>query len=135
MGKDIIETIPNTMEKFFGCAGEMVKPTTDTVATTVGKIPKGKLVTLEQIRAKIASDFKVETTCPASTMKALHMLSKSEKPICYWRVIKKKGALIAKFPNGTAGHAAMLENEGFEINFSRKNPVVVDYENNLATLA
>lgn len=135
MEKNIIETIPSTMEIFFGCSGEMVKPSTDTVATTVEKIPKGQLVTLEQIRGKIASDFNVETTCPASTMKALHTLSKFEKPICYWRVIKKKGELIAKFPNGTAGHAVMLENEGFEIDYSRKNQAVVDYENKLTTFA
>ncbi|VAW45838.1 hypothetical protein MNBD_GAMMA02-742, partial [hydrothermal vent metagenome] len=55
--------------------------------------------------------------------------------VCYWRVIKKKGELIAKFPNGVEGHALLLQKEGFEIDFSKKNPVVVGYEANLVKLA
>ena len=123
-----IESIPKTMEKFFGCSGKMVKPSPDTVKAVVRKIRKGKLVTLNQLREKIANDFAVQTACPASTTKALQTLSKEEKPICYWRVIKPKGELIAKFPNGVRGHALLLENEGFEIDFNKKSPVVVGYE-------
>ena len=130
--QDKIETIPKTMEKFFGCSGKMVKPTQDTVKVLVKSIRKGKLVTIEQLRDKLASDFSVQTACPASTMKALQLLSKEQKPICYWRVIKKKGALITKFPNGIDGHASLLMNEGFEIDSTKKNPFVVDYEAKLS---
>ena len=135
MEKDAIETIPKTMEKFLGCSGKMVKPSADTVKAIVKKIRKGKLVTLEQLREKLACDFRVQTACPASTTKALQLLSKDEKPVCYWRVVKKKGELIAKFPNGIDGHAALLEEEGFEIDFSRKNPMVINYANKLAKLS
>ena len=109
MEQDDIEAIPKTMEKFFGCSGKMVKPSTDTVKAIVKKIRKGKLVTLEQLREKLARDFSVQTACPASTTKALQLLSKEDRPICYWRVIKKKGELITKFPKGVEGHASMLE--------------------------
>ena len=132
--QDKIESIPKTMEKFFGCSGKMVKPTQDTVKILVGSVSKGKLITIEQLRNKLASDFSVQSACPASTMKALQLLSKEQKPICYWRVIKKKGELIAKFPNGIDGHASLLKNEGFEIDSTKKNPVVIDYETKLGTL-
>ena len=126
--EDKIEAIPKTMEKFFGCSGTMVKPSSDTVKAIVRKIRKGKIVTLDQLREKVAKDFQVDTACPASTTKALQILSKENKPVCYWRVVKKKGELFPKFPNGVEGHAALLENEGFEIDFSKKTPVVVGYE-------
>lgn len=130
---DVIEAIPKTMEKFFGCSGRMVKPSSDTVKAIVKKIRKGRLVTLNQLREKLAQDFSVQTACPASTTKALRILSKEEKPIGYWRVIKQKGELITQFPNGAKGHALLLENEGFEVDFNRKNPVVIDYEAKLGT--
>lgn len=135
MEKDIIESIPKTMEKYLGSSGEMVKPSPASVKAIVRRIRKGKLATLEQVREKLASDFDVQTACPASTTKALQVLSKEERPVCYWRVIKKKGELFAKLPNGVEGHASLLQNEGFEIDFSKKNPVVVGYEAKLAKLA
>jgi len=135
MKEPVITNIPVTMETFLGYSGKMVKPSIDNVKTIVQKVRKGKLITLEQIREKLAREFSVETACPASTIKALQLLSKEEQPICYWRVIKKKGELISKFPNGVAGHASLLQKEGFEINLSKKTPVVVNYEAKLSEQA
>jgi len=135
MKEPVIVDIPIKMEKFFGCSGKMLKPSTDFVKAIVKKIRKGKLITLEQLRERLASDFCVQTACPSSTTKALQLLSKEEEPVCYWRVIKKKGELITKFPNGVEGHASLLQKEGFEIDYSKKNPVVVDYESKLVKFA
>lgn len=132
--EDKVEPIPRTMEKFFGCSGKMVKPSLSTVKKVVKKVRKGKVITLDQLREKLAKDFGVQAACPASTTKALQILSREEKPICYWRVIKKKGELISKYPNGQKGHAALLETEGFEIDFSKKEPYVVDFEARLSKL-
>ena len=132
--EDKVEPIPRTMEKFFGCSGKMVKPSHSTVKNVVKKVRKGKVITLDQLREKLAKDFGVQAACPASTTKALQILSREEKPICYWRVIKKKGELISKYPNGQKGHAALLETEGFEIDFSKKEPYVVDFEARLSKL-
>lgn len=131
MEKSVIEDIPVKMEKFLGCSGKMVKPSAETVKALVKKAHKGKLILVEQLREKLADDFGVQTACPASTTKALLLLSKEDQSICYWRVIKKKGELIAKFPNGVDGHASLLQKEGFEVDFSKKNPVVVGYESKL----
>jgi len=134
MDTDKIESIPKTMEKFLGCSGKMVKPSLSSVKNVVKKIRKGKLVTLEILREKLAADFNVQTACPASTTKILQILSKEEHPICYWRVVKKKGELLSKFPDGVEGHAALLEREGFEIDFSKKNPIVIGYQDKLFKL-
>lgn len=126
-----IEDIPKTMEKFFGCSGKIVKPSTETVKALIQLIHKGELTTTDLIREKIADDFKVKATCPASINKALKLLSNESNPICYWRVVKRKGELISQFPNGLEGHASLLENEGFEIDKNKKIPVVLGYETNL----
>jgi hypothetical protein len=126
-----IEDIPKTMEEFFGCSGKMVKPSTETVKALVQLIHKGDLTTIDLIREKIADDFKVKVTCPASISKALKLLSNESNPICYWRILKRKGELISQFPNGLEGHASLLEDEGFEIDKSKKKPVVLSYETNL----
>jgi len=132
--EDKVESIPKTMEKFFGCTGKMVKPSSATVKAVVRKIRKGKVVTLEQLRERLAKDFGVQTACPASTSKALQALSKEDKPVCYWRVVKNSGELIAKFPNGQKGHAELLEKDGLEIDFSKKSFIVLGFESKLGTL-
>jgi len=129
--EDKIESIPKTMEKYFGCSGKMVKPTSSTVKAVVRKIRKGKIVTVGQLTEKLATEFGVQVACPASTNKALVELSKEEKPVCYWRVVKNKGELILKYPNGEKGHAKMLQKEGFEIDFSKKTAVVIDFKSKL----
>ncbi len=129
-----IETIPSTMEKFFGCSGKMIKPSANTVSAIVKKIRKGRVVTLDQLRERLANDFNVQAACPASTTKALQILAKEDKPVCYWRVVKKNGELIAKFPKGVEGHGALLESDGVEIDFNKKSPVVVEYKKRLDKL-
>ena len=134
MDEDIIEPIPKTMETFFGCTGKMVKPSLSSVKAIVKKIRKGKLVTIEQIREKLAKDFNVQTACPASTTKALVILSKEPKSVCYWRVVKKNGELLAKYPKGVEGHASLLKKEGFTIDLKKTKPVVIDYKTKLSNL-
>ena len=134
MDEDLIEPIPKTMEKFFGCSGQMVKPALATVRNVVRGVRKGKLVTMEQVQQKLASDFGVEAACPARITKALQLIAQEPRPAGYWRVVKKNGALIPKFPDGVRGHAALLKREGFQIDTKKKSPSVVDYQSNLATL-
>ncbi len=128
--EDKIEDIPKTMEKFLGCSGKMIRPSPVTVKKIVQKIRKGRLVTIDNLREKLASDFDVNIACPSSTLKALAYLSKEPNPCAYWRVIKRNGDLITKFPGGEKGHAQLLIDEGFEIDFKRKNPII-DFESKL----
>lgn len=131
MDEDIVETIPKSMEKFLGCSGKMVKPSVSSVRNVVKDVKEGRLITLEQLRDKLAKDFKVQTACPAKVAKALEQLSKESNPVCYWCVVKKNGALISKYPNGVDGHAAMLQKENINIDHSKKIPLVIDFYSKL----
>lgn len=124
---DKIEPIPKTMEAFFGCSGDMVKPSTDTVKALVLQIPDGCVVTLDQLREKLAKNFSVQAACPASTTKALKYLSTQDEVVPYWRVIKKNGELLPQFPGSLEGHAELLEKDGFTIDRSGKKPKLADY--------
>ena len=119
---DLIEPVPKTMEKFFGTSGNMVKPSIKTVEVHVSAIPKGKLAIIDDLRTKIAETFGVERACPASTTKALKILSTEKPDFPYWRIVKKKSELISQFPGGVDGHAQKLKKEGFSIDYSKKNP-------------
>lgn len=132
---NVIESIPKSMEKFLGCTGKMVRPSPDSVEALLGKIRKGEISTIPHLRERIAKDFKVDTACPAATLKALQLISKKEKAKCFWRIVKAKGELISKFPGGVEGHADLLEGEGHKIDFSKKVPVVIGYESKLSKFA
>lgn len=129
--EDEITSIPKTMEKFFGCSGKMLKPCPATVEALVKKVPKGKLTTTELIRKKLAITYKVQATCPATTDKALQAIASSTKKTAYWRVLKKNGALIAKFPGDVEGHAKLLRKEGFTVDKKGKVPTVKDFTDKL----
>jgi len=88
--EDQITNIPKTMEKFFGCSGKMLKPCPTTVAALIKKIPKGKLTTTELIRKNLATKYKVQTTCPATTNKTLQAIANNSKNIAYWREISRR---------------------------------------------
>lgn len=42
-------------------------PTPLLVDELIRKVPKGKLVTVEQVRERLAKDFKADSTCPLTT--------------------------------------------------------------------
>ena len=58
-------------------------------------------------------------------------LDGSSKNIAYWRVINTNGGLIARFPGGVAGQAALLGEEGFTIDTKGKVSKVKNFRENL----
>lgn len=130
--QDTIVNIPKTMEKYFGCSGKMLKPSPDTVASLVKKIPKGKVATLDVICTILANKFKTKVTCPATTEKSLCAAATESvaknTPLPYWRVLKKSGELIRKLPDGIEGHAAHLREEGHKIISTSKSKSVGDLD-------
>ena len=83
--------------------------------------PKRKLITTNLLRQELTDQFKVRGTCPVTTQKALQAIAHgSSKNIAYWRVINTNGGLIAEFPGGAAGQAALLVEEGFTIDTKGK---------------
>jgi alkylated DNA nucleotide flippase Atl1 len=133
--------VPAKWQKQMG--GRMVLvPTPKLVDAVIQKVPKGKLITANQIRGKLAADFKADSTCPLTTGIFLRIISeymeeqrsKGEKNISpYWRVLKDDGKLNAKFPGGAAAHAKLLRKEGHRITGEGDNARVADYEKTLTS--
>lgn len=117
--QDTIVSIPKTMEKYFGCSGKMLEPSPDTVASLISRIPESRVVTMDALCKQLAKKFKTEIACPATTEKSLcaaaaESVAKNTH-LPYWRILKKSGALIPKFPGGIQGHAESLIKEGHAI--------------------
>lgn len=139
----IIE-IPARMAKRFG-SGTMLIPKPLDVDALIKKAGRGKLLTVSEIRSKLARDNKVDTTCPLTTgifvriaaEAAEEELREGKKRVTpYWRVIRDDGSLNEKFPGGVNAQAKRLKEEGHSISPGRGNrpPKLQDFEKSLTRL-
>jgi len=139
-----IVDIPPKMVKRLG-AGKMLIPRPLDVDALIRQVKRGELITQEQIREKLAKDFKVDVTCPITTGIFVGIAAKAaeedlrdgKKQITpYWRVLKKDGSLNPKFPGGIEAQAASLKEEGHTIieGKGKKPPKVKDFEKYLVKL-
>ena len=130
--EDVIVDIPENKIRFFGGSGKMLLPSPATVAALIKEIPANKLITTELLRQKLTAQFNVQGTCPVTTQKALQAIAhNSSKSVAYWRIVNKNGGLIAKFPGGVEGHAALLRQEGYTIDTKGKIPKVKEFRESL----
>ena len=135
---------PAKWEKRFGGRRVLV-PTPLLVDGLMRKIRKGKLVTVNQIREKLAKDFKAEATCPLTTgifvrisaETAEEDLRAGKKRITpYWRVIKADGSFNPKLLGCPKEQAKRLKEEGHKVIRKGKSEkyVVADFEKSLVKL-
>lgn len=133
-----VVTGPAKWEKRFGGRRVLV-PTPLLVDGLIRKVKRGKLVTVAQIRERLAKDFKADSTCPLTTGIFIRISAEAaeedfragKKRITpYWRVIKTDGSLNPKLPGGTKAQAAHLRAEGHKIAVAKgkKLPKVRDFE-------
>lgn len=139
-----IVDIPPKMVKRFG-AGKMLIPRPLDVDALIRKVKRGKLVTQDEIRKRLAKDFKVDVTCPIPTGIFVRIAAEAaeedrragrKRITPYWRVLKADGSLNEKFPGGARAQAARLKEEGHEILPGRgaKPPKVESFEKFLQRL-
>lgn len=133
-----VVVIPKKMEKRFG-KGKMLIPKPLDIDALIRKVKKRRLITQEQIREKLAKDFKTNVTCPITTGIFVRICAQAaeedkkagKKEITpYWRVIKSDGSLNEKFPGGVKVQANYLKKEGFTILpiKGKKPPKIKDFE-------
>lgn len=107
--------------------------------------PKGKLITTNQIRKKLAKPYKADSTCPMTLGIFLRIISEAaeedrqagKKQITpYWRVVKDDGSLNPKYPGGVKAQAERLKEEGHKIvpGKGKKPPKVKDFEKALVSV-
>jgi alkylated DNA nucleotide flippase Atl1 len=132
---DTIVDISPERERFFGCSGRMLKPSRMSIEALIRRIPAGKLITTDALRAELARQFQVEVTCPSDTQKALRAIaSDASGRSAFWRVVKKNGEFMSIFPGGIAAQAARLQAEGLEVDATRKAPRVKDFSEHVFPL-
>jgi len=88
------------------------------------KVPKGKLITINEIRQILAKKHKATIGCPITTgifsWIAAHAADEMEKQgkkniTPYWRTLKTSGILNEKYPGGLENLKKRLQAEGHTI--------------------
>ncbi|MDH5461627.1 MAG: MGMT family protein [Candidatus Bathyarchaeota archaeon] len=137
-----VEKITDKMSKRWG-TGTVVIPAPMEVNEMMRRVPEGKLITVNEIRAALAKKHGAAIGCPMTTgifawiaaNAAEEQRQKGEKDITpYWRTLKTGGVINPKYPGGVEAQKNLLEKEGHEVVQIGKKYVVVDFEKSLAKL-
>jgi alkylated DNA nucleotide flippase Atl1 len=131
-----VVAIPPKMRKQFG-KGTMLIPKPLDVDALIRKVPRGKVVTLTQLREKLAHAAGAGVICPmvagmfvrpnkktAAEAAAEDIRAGKSRVTPWWRVVRDDGSLFEKLPGGPAAQAEHLEAEGHEIHNSGKLRVI-----------
>jgi hypothetical protein len=134
--------VPPKMSRFG--TGMMLIPTPKLVDDLIRKVPRGKLLTVGEMRRKLAADFAADVTCPLTTGIFVRIVAEAaeedrsngrQKITPYWRVIKDDGSLNPRFPGGVAQQTRYLRSEGFPVSPNgKKPPIVREFERKLFKL-
>jgi hypothetical protein len=120
--------------------GIMVIPAPREVDALMRQVPKGRIVTINELRATLAKKHKAGFACPITTgifsWIAAHAAAEAEtaggKRITpYWRTLKTGGEVNPKYPGGLAALTRRLRSEGHKIVTKGKRVLVADHEKKL----
>jgi hypothetical protein len=134
-----IGRITGRMSKRWG-EGTMVIPAPAEVDAIMKTVPKGRLITINEIRQKLAREHDVSIACPITTgIFAWISAHAAEEDAAggksritpYWRTLKSDGTLNPKYPGGIKQLKAKLHAEGHRVIAKGKNFVVRDYQKKL----
>jgi hypothetical protein len=132
-----VVVIEGRMMKRWG-EGTVVIPAPVEVDAIMKSVPKGKLITINELRQQLARKHKSTIGCPITTgifawiaaHAAEEALNSGKKRVTpYWRTLKSGGELNEKYPGGIEGMRRLLEAEGHTVVQKGKRFVVQDFEN------
>ncbi|MFH1614734.1 MAG: hypothetical protein ABIG61_06595 [Planctomycetota bacterium] len=126
-------------------AGTYVIPAPMEVDAIMAKVPKGKLITINEIRQILAKKHKADFGCPITTgifsWIAANAADEAEKEgkkriTPYWRTLKTGGILNEKYPGGLANLKKRLKTEGHTVipKGRSKHFMVKDFEKSLISI-
>ena len=122
--------------------GRMVIAAPREVDALMKQVPKGRVVTINELRAALAKKYKADFACPITTgifsWIAAHAAAEDEaagkKRITpFWRTLKTGGEVNPKYPGGVGAVAKRLRAEGHKIISKGKRTLVADYAKKLFT--
>jgi len=120
----------------------MVIPAPREVDALMKQVPKGRVVTINELRAALAAKRNVTFACPLTTgifsWIAAHAAAEAEtegaKRITpFWRTLKTGGEINPKYPGGVEGVAKRLRAEGHKIVTKGRRTFVAGHENKFFT--
>lgn len=118
MPKIIEITDEKSIEKYGGSRMYFAPPRD--YDTVMRRVPKGKLITVGDIRAYFAKRNNADFTDPITagifcSIAAWASFQRTEDITPYWRTLKNNGELNPKYPGGIEEQKKLLEAEGFAI--------------------
>ncbi|MEW6664258.1 MAG: hypothetical protein AB1512_03425 [Thermodesulfobacteriota bacterium] len=134
-----VAPIPEGMGRQWG-TGTLVIPAPKEVDRIMRGVPKGKLITIPEIRRILARRHKTTIACPITTgifsLIAAHAareaLEKGAKRVTpYWRTLKAGGEVNSKYPGGLEDQRKRLKAEGHRVIRKGRRFIVEDYESHL----
>jgi len=121
----------------------MVIPSPAEVDEVMRRVPKGRLATINEIRACLAKKHGTDIACPMTTgifaWIAAHAAEESrtegQKSVTpYWRTLKTGGELNPKYPGGIPALKKLLAAEGHKVVKKGSKFIVADFDRKLAPL-
>jgi len=137
-----VQKISGKMSKRWG-RGTVVIPAPLEVDEMMRKVPRGKLVTVNEIRSALARKHNATIGCPLTTGIFAWIAANAAEDqkwqgnqdiTAYWRTLKKGGVINAKYPGGVEAQKRLLEQEGHRVVQKGKRYVVADFEKSLARI-
>ena len=136
--KDLPKVVEITgkMSRRWG-SGTVVIPAPREVDEIMKKVSRGKLITINQIRGKLAGKHGATIGCPITTgifawiaaHAADERAGEGKKRITpYWRTLKTGGVINEKYPGGLKAQKRLLEGEGHRVLKKGKKYIVADFE-------
>ena len=117
--------------------GTMVIPAPVEVDDLMRRVPKRKVVTINELRAALARKHHVDMACPITTgifsWIAAHAADESaqqgaKRITPYWRTLKTGGELNPKYPGGISALKRKLQSEGHGVVQRGRRYFVADFE-------
>lgn len=134
-----VEQITEKMSQRWG-SGTVVIPAPIEVDEIMRQVPKGKLITINEIRERLAKKHGATIGCPMTTgifaWIAAHAADEEARQgkqdiTPYWRTLKAGGVLNEKYPGGIDNLKYFLEKEGHRVVQKGKKYVVENFEQSL----
>jgi hypothetical protein len=141
--KDLPKIVHNNGEHRNWPNGSFVIPAPIEVKLLMERVPKGKLATINDLRAALARRHGTDYACPITTgifawitaWAAEEAAAQGQKRITpWWRTLKNNGELNAKYPGGIESVKQRLEGEGHRIIQRRKRFFVENYAEVIAVM-
>jgi len=137
-----VEKIEGKLIRRWG-TGTVVIPAPREVDELMRRVPEGKVITINDIRAALAKKHGATIGCPITTgifawiaaNAAEEQRQKGEKIVTpYWRTLKTGGVINEKYPGGVEAQTKFLQKEGHKVTQKGKKWFVVDHEKSLAEI-